>query len=860
MGRQQGRVAERGGARQKGIGLVAAAAFALGAALVPVAANAATFTVTNTGDAGAGSLRAAVAQANAAAGADTINFTVTGTITLTSGEISVIDSVTIDGPGAASLTISGNDASRVFNIDDYSSATNLDVTIEGLTITDGAATNQSGGAILSAENLTIIDSEITGSTAGSGGGILASAGNITLTNVGISSCHATADAGGLDILTATSATLNGVRITNDTAATFVGGIYIFGVGTLVIDDTTVSGNVAPAYGGMVISFCSDDAPAVIRRTTVSGNTASSGNWGGILIEETTATLENVTISGNSATDGAGIYLSSSLVAINHSTLTGNTASGDGGNIYSLDSTTTISNSIVANGAANASPDIAENGGTVTANYSLIEVAPGFLLGANNITGVDPILGALQNNGGPTQTHRPATGSPVVDAGDPSFVAPPSTDQRGSTRVINNRIDIGALEVQNALSLSSATYSAGENGGTLTVTVGRAGSTGALSIQYATSNGTASAGSDYTAASGTLNWIDGDTASKTFDVTITNDAVYEGNETFNITLSSPTGEVSVGTSAAVATITDNETQPTISIGNVTANEGNSGTTNFTFAVTLSGASASTIMASYATANGSALAGSDYTTAGGTVTFNPLVTSQNVVVAVTGETTVENDETFTVTLSSPSNATIANGTGTGTITNDDASPFGAPLLFSATAASTSQVDLSWGPVSGASSYEVFRATSITGNYSLAGATSNTVLSDNTVSANTTYLYKVRAIGAGTSGFSPVDAATTVSFTDPSLSGVRIKGTHITQLRTAVAAMRIAAELPAATFTDSTITAQSTQVKRVHITELRTALDAARAAIGLSVLGYTDPTITAQSTTVKSAHVTELRWGTQ
>src|SRR5581483_10997514 len=104
-----------------------------------------------------------------------------------------------------------------------------------------------------------------------------------------------------------------------------------------------------------------------------------------------------------------------------------------------------------------------------------------------------------------------------------------------------------------------------------------------------------------------------------------------------------------------------------------NEGNSGTTSFTFAVTLSAVSASTVTVDYATANGSATAPADYAATSGTLTFSPGQTAKQIVVAVTGDTTVETTETFTVALSNPTNATISGaGVGTGTITNDDALP--------------------------------------------------------------------------------------------------------------------------------------------------------------------------------------------
>jgi hypothetical protein len=110
-------------------------------------------------------------------------------------------------------------------------------------------------------------------------------------------------------------------------------------------------------------------------------------------------------------------------------------------------------------------------------------------------------------------------------------------------------------------------------------------------------------------------------------------------------------------------------PTLSINNVSANEGNSGTTPFTFTVTLSAASASTVTVNFATADGTATAGSDYTATSGTLTFNPGVTTQTITVNVIGDTNVEPNETFLVNLSAPTNATIAVGQGTGTIINDD-----------------------------------------------------------------------------------------------------------------------------------------------------------------------------------------------
>jgi hypothetical protein len=174
--------------------------------------------------------------------------------------------------------------------------------------------------------------------------------------------------------------------------------------------------------------------------------------------------------------------------------------------------------------------------------------------------------------------------------------------------------------------------------------------------------------------------------------------------------------------------------------------------------------------------------------------------------------------------------------------------APTL-TATATSTSRVALSWTTVSGAATYNVYRNVNNAG-FTLLTNTASTSLNDDAVSANTTYLYKVQAVGGA---FSAVDAATTTVFTDSSLTaGLTIKAVHVTQLRTAVNAMRAAAGLTAQSFTDPTLST----IKAVHITQLRSALDAARSTIGLPALGYTDGALAGVA--CKAAHVNELRDG--
>lgn len=121
----------------------------------------------------------------------------------------------------------------------------------------------------------------------------------------------------------------------------------------------------------------------------------------------------------------------------------------------------------------------------------------------------------------------------------------------------NRVSVTA-PVLGTVQFSSSTYTVAENAGSVTIPVTRAGSSaGAAQVNYATSDGTATAGVDYTATSGTLNWASGEAGAKSFNVTILDDGAYEGNETFNVTLSSPSGVTLGSLSTAVVTITDND---------------------------------------------------------------------------------------------------------------------------------------------------------------------------------------------------------------------------------------------------------------------------------------------------------------
>ncbi|MCM3901511.1 MAG: hypothetical protein ND866_07375, partial [Pyrinomonadaceae bacterium] len=249
-----------------------------------------------------------------------------------------------------------------------------------------------------------------------------------------------------------------------------------------------------------------------------------------------------------------------------------------------------------------------------------------------------------------------------------FITATATDQDGNTSEFSQSVAVAASSLQ----FDAALYSAAENGGNATITVTRTGSTvSAASVTYATvPGGTAQGGTDYASTSGTFIFDIGET-SKTFTVPIFNDNLFEGNETVNLTLTGLTGAgAALGLqSTAVLRIVEDEAQSTLNINDVSLTEGNSGTKNFSFTVTLSTPSSQTVSVTYATADGTATGGSDYQATGATLTYTTGQTSKTVNVVVSGDTAGEADETFFVNLTNPTNAPIADGPGLGTIVNDD-----------------------------------------------------------------------------------------------------------------------------------------------------------------------------------------------
>ena len=315
-----------------------------------------------------------------------------------------------------------------------------------------------------------------------------------------------------------------------------------------------------------------------------------------------------------------------------------------------------------------------------------------------------------------------------------------------------------------IQLSSQNYSVNESGGSVLITVTRiAGSIGAVGISYATSNGSATAGSDYTSTSGTLSWADGDYTGKTLQVPITNDALDEPDETFTVMLSGPTGGAALGSpSSAIVTITDDDLL-TVTVAATDAIATEAGPTPGTFRISRTGSTTSGLSV-YLMMSGTAVNGSDYNTITSPVTIPAGALYMDITLTPINDSTYEGDEAAVLTLSanaayqigSPGNATI-------TIQDDDLQPSptppSAPTNVSASDGTyIDRVEVTWAASSGATSYTVYRAASLArlAKKIVLGTTSGTFFNDTTAIPGRIYYYWVRASNAyGTSGFSAYDA---------------------------------------------------------------------------------------------------------
>lgn len=372
-------------------------------------------------------LRAAVQEANALSGADSITLPA-GTVLLTlagideeaaaTGDLDVTETLTIEGQGAALRTIDGNGLDRVLHVV-FPSISPPGLTLRDLTVTGGQVSDDPGAGLYFAssgvaliERTVFTDNHVAGSTSSAIGSAISS------------------NAGG--VLTVRSSRLAGNSADR--------GGALFSNSTLVVEDSAIVDNDARA-GSALMAY----GATILRRSLVSGNEATGNHT--IATETGTLEIEDTTISGN--VDPSAILNAVDVaVTLRNVTITGN----DAWRVVraSTGATVEILNSIVYNPLAVHECEMG-GGGLLASLGSTLDRDGSCATGAaGDQPSVDPLLGPLAGNGGPTDTHRLLPTSPAIDAGDDGSCT--LQDQRGVARPQDGdgdgraRCDLGAVEV------------------------------------------------------------------------------------------------------------------------------------------------------------------------------------------------------------------------------------------------------------------------------------------------------------------------------------------------------------------------------------------------------------------------------
>ncbi len=308
-----------------------------------------------------------------------------------------------------------------------------------------------GGGIYNFGTVIVSDSSVVSNTATYGGGgtlaVVASAIVSNTANGGPGSGYG----GGLYNDVATAIVVKSA-ISNNTGAYAGGAIYNDGGGSVAVTTSAISHNTAGSYGGGIVN---NTSTFTLINSTINGNAASHFNGGGVDNFGGTMTITSSTIVSNSASSdyGGALYNSSSDVAdagavtVTNSTIVSNTAVAPGGGISNFGGAVTLLGTVDAGNTANANC----NGPVTSIGYNLDSgTACGFSQ-TTDLTNTNPLLGPLQNNGGPTPTLALLPGSPAIDHGETAALGCPARDQRGLPRPDetsdNGACDIGAYESQ-----------------------------------------------------------------------------------------------------------------------------------------------------------------------------------------------------------------------------------------------------------------------------------------------------------------------------------------------------------------------------------------------------------------------------
>ena len=637
----------------------------------------ATFTVTLSSSA-TSNITVNYATANGTAVAPGDYTTKSGTLTITAGnttgtitvavnndtliELAETFFVNLSNPSALA-TISDNQGQATINVDEKTN-----ITINDITVNENA-----GNAVFTVTLSAAAADAVTVQYA-------------TANNTATSGSDYTATSGTLTIPAGSTTGSISVPIINDTAIELAETFFVNlsspsaqanitdsqGIGTINVDekttitinDITVNENAGNAVFTVTINPVAQSAVSVNYAT--ANGTATAGS-------DYTATSGTLSIAAGSTTGTISVPIIDDTAVENAETFVVNlSGASDNATIGDTQGQATISIDDKAQITIN-DISVNENAGNAIFTVTLSATAPAAVTvnyaTANNTatSGSDytATSGTLSIAAGST------TGTISVPIINDTLIELPETFyvNLSSPSALGNIADsqgICTINVDEQASITINDVTVNENAGNANFTVTlSAAAANAVIVQYATSNGTATSGSDYTATSGTLTIAAGSTTG-TISVPIINDATIELAETFFVNLSSPSAQANITDNQGQATINVDE-QASITINDMTVNE-NAG--NAVFTVTLSAAAADAVTVQYATANGTATSGSDYTATSGTLSIPAGSTTGTISVAIINDTLIELAETFFVNLSSPSaNALITDNQGQGTINVDE-----------------------------------------------------------------------------------------------------------------------------------------------------------------------------------------------
>jgi len=551
-----------------------------------------------------------------------------------------------------------------------------------------------------------------------------------------------------------------VNITLSGATDGANASAVAGVGTITNDDTDPSlsinavsinegGNLiftVTLVGNTTMSHSVDYVTSDGTATAGSDYTAASGTIT-FAVGETTKTISIATIADTvgEANETVNVTLSA---ATNGAVLSGAIGLGTitDGPSFSV-------NNVAINEGGSLSFTVTRTGSTAAANSVNYATANGTALSTSDYTAASGTLSFASGQATKTVT--------IVTTVDLTYennetVNLNLTNPTNSASISDTQ-GVGTINNDDAAPSFSVNNVSISEGGNLSFIVTKAGATAkSHNVNYATANGTAASGSDYTSKSGTVSFTSAET-SKTVTVATLGDSVYENNETVNLNLSAATSGATISDSLGIGTINNNDTAPAFSVNNTSVSEG--GTLSFT--VTKTGSTALSHNINYATANGTATAGSDYTSKSGVLTFTSGQTSKAVTVTTIEDTAVEPNETVKLNFSSATGgATISDSQGIGTINNDDVANT-PPVANNDNASGPQNVNLVLLPLTNDTDANndplSIQSFTLSAGLTLLGSTSTSITVRSSLSGNRTVTYVASDGNGGT------DSATvSISFT--------------------------------------------------------------------------------------------------